>query len=119
MIGIFNNYNFEPMKNGQIATVYILGLGALGSLYAAHLYDMDPASVKIIADANRIAVFGQEGITINGKRYDFTYVSPEDEAPVPADLIIIAVKFHQLTEAIHDIKPFVNNDTTVISLLNG
>jgi 2-dehydropantoate 2-reductase len=107
------------MNNGQIATVYILGLGALGSLYAAHLYDMGPASVKIIADANRIAAFRGEGININGKRYDFTYVSPEDVVPVPADLIIIAVKSHQLTRAIHDIKPFVNKDTTVISLLNG
>ena len=118
-MGIFNNDTFGPMKNGQVATVYILGLGALGSLYAGHLYDMDPASVKIIADANRIAAFRQEGIIINGKRYDFTYVSPDDEAPVPADLIIIAVKSHQLGKAIQDIKPFVSKDTTVISLLNG
>ncbi|MEN0054848.1 MAG: ketopantoate reductase family protein [Mucilaginibacter sp.] len=107
------------MKNGQIATVYILGLGALGSLYAARLYDMDPASVKIIADANRITAFKQDGIIVNGKRYDFTYVSSDDEVPAPADLIIIAVKSHQLSSAIQDIKPFVGQDTVVISLLNG
>ncbi|MDN3547256.1 ketopantoate reductase family protein [Mucilaginibacter aquaedulcis] len=107
------------MNNGQIATTYILGLGALGSLYAAHLYDMNPASVRIIADADRIARFNKEGITINDKRYDFTYVSLGDEVQAPADLIIIAVKAHQLARAIDDIKPFVNQDTTVISLLNG
>jgi 2-dehydropantoate 2-reductase len=119
MIEIFNNDTFGPMNKGQIATVYILGLGALGSLYAAHLYDMDPASVKIIANTDRRSAFMQEGVTINGKRYDFAFVSPEDETPTPADLIIIAVKSHQLSSAIHDIKPFVGQDTTVISLLNG
>ena len=62
------------MKNGQIATVYILGLGALGSLYAARLYDMDPESVKIIADTKRIAAFKRDGIMVNNKRYDFTYI---------------------------------------------
>src|ERR1700709_2440695 len=106
------------MDDGYISKVYILGLGALGSIYAAKLYDMLPSSVKIIADNNRAAVLNKSGIDINDKKYYFDFISPNSEKQ-QADLIIIAVKNMHLQQAIIDVKAFVGKNTIVISLLNG
>ncbi|MBS1662037.1 MAG: ketopantoate reductase family protein [Bacteroidetes bacterium] len=100
----------------RIDSVYILGLGALGSIYAEKLYNMSPDSVRIIADPKRAKTLAESGFTINGKAYDFTYVSTPKE---PAGLILVAVKSTQLLQAARDIRPFIGPDTIVLSLLNG
>jgi 2-dehydropantoate 2-reductase len=91
----------------------------MGSMYAGKLYDMSPDSIKIIAGQHRIKALSRSGITINGKPYAFNYVEPGDRPRPPASLIIIAVKSPQLGDAIRDLRPFVGEDTIVISLLNG
>ena len=90
----------------------------MGGIYAAKLYDMLPTLVKIIANKSKINAFRYSGITINDNTYQFDFVSPED-VEQPADLIIIAVKYAQLKQAIEDIKGFIDKNTIVISLLNG
>ena len=102
----------------EIKNVYLSGLGAIGSAYAARLYDMDPDSIRIIADRERIERYTSKGIDINGKTYHFKYLHPEDDAAL-ADLILIAVKQHHLEQVIKDIRKFVGKDTLIISLLNG
>lgn len=104
------------MQDRKINKVYILGLGAMGALYAAKFYDMNPDTVKIIMDHQRAK--RSADVTVNGKPYSFDFLFPEDNHPA-ADLIIIAVKYLQLGQAIQDIKPFIGKDTIVISLLNG
>lgn len=102
----------------HIDSVYILGLGALGSIYAERLYNMSPDAVRIIAEPGRAKALAQSGLTINGKAYDFTYVDPA--APnAPADLILVAVKSTHLLQAARDLRPFIGKDTIVLSLLNG
>lgn len=107
-----------PGKN-HIDTVYILGLGALGGIYAAKLHDRLNGAVKVIADPDRIAAFRRNGVMINGKPYSFDYVEPGNRPERPVDLIIIAVKSHQLQQSIRDFGAFISRDTIVISLLNG
>jgi 2-dehydropantoate 2-reductase len=107
------------MMKKTIDTVYILGLGALGSIYAALLHEMNPGAVKIIANQNRLSALKNSKITVNGKAYAFDFVVPGDQSPSPVDLIIIAVKSPQLQQAVDDIRGFVSKDTIVISLLNG
>lgn len=102
----------------KIQKVYLSGLGAIGSSYAGKLHDMDPDSIRIIADRERIERYTKNGIAINGKVYNFQYLAPEEDA-APADLIIIAVKQHHLEQAIKDISNFVGDDTIILSLLNG
>lgn len=104
------------MRN--INKVALIGLGALGSAYASRLYEMNPGAIKIIADGERIKRYKKEGIVINGKRYDFTFVAPEEQGEA-ADLIIVAVKTHQLAQAVIDIRNQVGNNTIILSLLNG
>lgn len=88
-------------------------------MYAKKLYDMSPDSVKVIASPHRIVSLSHSGITINGQPYAFNYVEPDDHSQPPADLILVAVKYPDLEQAIRDIRPFVGRNTIVMSLLNG
>lgn len=110
----------------MINNIYISGLGAIGSAYAAKLYEMDPQCIKIIASRERIESYQKEGVRVNEKLYSFEYVIPAvvgTQTKVPdvqkADLIIVAVKYHHLQQAIKDISGFVGENTIILSLLNG
>lgn len=102
-----------------IKKVSIIGLGALGILYAEHFTNNLPKNaLQVIADKNRIARYTEEGIYCNNIRYDFNYIAPE-EITEPSDLIIVATKFDGLEEAIQAIKPAVGKDTIILSVING
>jgi 2-dehydropantoate 2-reductase len=102
----------------KINRVYISGLGAIGSLYASMIHDKKSAELYVIADQKRINRYRHDGVIINGRKYDFNYITP-DAAAEPADLILIAVKQNNLDESISAIKRFVGKDTVILSLLNG
>lgn len=102
-----------------IKTVSIIGLGALGILFGNHLSKEMPANdLRIIADRDRIARYELERVYCNREPCDFHYVSPE-EIGRPADLIIFAVKYNGLNDAIKSVKNQVGNHTIFLSLLNG
>jgi len=102
----------------KIEKVYISGLGAIGGAYGSIFFNYNPESVAVIADKKRIAGYQEKGIVINKKKYPFNYLSTEENNH-KADLILIAVKYHQLEQALKDIKNFVKEDTIILSLLNG
>ncbi|MDX8339869.1 ketopantoate reductase family protein [Draconibacterium sp. IB214405] len=102
-----------------ISKVSIIGLGALGILYGEHfLRRMPGGNLRIIADPKRIDKYKKDGIYCNEQVCEFDYVSPD--APVdPADLLIVAVKYNALADAIRMIKGHVGPDTIILSVLNG
>lgn len=102
----------------KIKNITVVGLGALGCAYAGKLYDMNPQELKVLAGGERAARYKDNGFYINDKKYDFNYVSPE-EVGEPADLILVVVKTHQLSQAIRDMKNQIGPDTVIMSLLNG
>ncbi len=102
----------------RINRVYVSGLGAVGCVYASKIHETGSAELSIIADKERIERYSNQGIIINSKRYDFSYIAPDAEC-APADLILIAVKQHNLDESVDAIKKFVGRDTIILSLLNG
>ncbi|RKD90201.1 ketopantoate reductase [Mangrovibacterium diazotrophicum] len=105
--------------NKPIQKVSIIGLGALGILYGEHFLRKMPADdLRIIADSDRVDRYKSEGIFCNGKACDFNYVTPEEKVE-PADLIIFAVKYTTLPEAIRMVKGHVGPDTIILSVLNG
>ncbi len=59
-----------------------------------------------------------EGIFYNGNACDFNYVTP-DEKVEPADILLFAVKFNTLDQAIEMAKGHVGKDTIILSVLNG
>ena len=95
--------------------VYLIGLGAIGATYASMAYDND-FPISMICDPERKQRYEKNGFAVNGKAYDFNYVTaPNGEV----DLIFVVVKDGQLLEAIETIKPYVSVDTTIVSLMNG
>ena len=61
--------------NHSIKKVSIIGLGALGVMYAEHLSQkMKFEDLRIIADQKRIDRYKEEGIYCNGKKCQFNYV---------------------------------------------
>jgi len=104
----------EPIKK-----VSLIGLGALGVMYAQHLSQkMRSEDLRIIVDKDRKKRYLEDGIYCNGEQVEFNYVTPEQEVE-PADLLIFSVKYTQLQEAIKSVKNHIGEDTIIISVLNG
>lgn len=103
----------------EIKTVSIIGLGALGILVGQRFAKQMPKeNLRIIADEDRIARYRRDGIYSNGERCDFNFVLPQAKTG-PSDLIIFAVKFGALEEAVRAVKNQVGPGTLFVSLLNG
>lgn len=102
----------------EIKNVLILGLGAIGSIYATKLHDSGLVCLKILLDESRYNKYKGNGITFNNRCYDFDYVL-DTETNFKADLIMIATKANDFENASEMIKNFVAEDTIIMSLLNG
>ncbi len=98
--------------------IYLIGLGAIGSMYAGKIQEYCPENLKIAVDSQRAERYIRSGITINGETVGFNFVQPAEICET-ADLIIIAVKQHHLRQTISDIRKLVGPDTIILSLLNG
>ena len=101
-----------------IETISIIGVGALGEAYGGLLYDMDTRAASFVAGGERLERLRKEGLIGNGKRYLIPVIPPEDLS-APVDLIIVAVKYHHLDDAIRDMKNRVGTETAIISVMNG
>jgi len=100
----------------EIKTVGLIGLGAVGALYAGQLL-ASGADIRVIVDEDRKSRYSCEGVYINGVRVDFPYITPVDAAPV--DLLLIVTKEGGLFSAMETASGFIGPDTLIISLLNG
>ena len=103
----------------DIKTVGVVGLGALGTLFA-HLLTRGCGreNVLVLADRDRIRRYEAEGVYFNGARCDFNYTAAEDCTQKP-DLLLFAVKFGALDAAIRLCRHLVTPETTLVSVLNG
>lgn len=103
----------------EIQTVGIVGLGALGVIFAHQLTQgAGYENVKVLADADRTARYMKEGVFLNGERCAFHYADAAAENK-PLDLLLFAVKFGALESSIAECRHLVGPDTTIISALNG
>jgi 2-dehydropantoate 2-reductase len=101
----------------SIEKIAIIGAGALGATYGSLLYELDPESVCFIASGDRCDKLQRDGVVVNGSNYVLTVLRPEEGTPV--DLLIVAVKHHQLEQAISEMKEFVGPQTIILSVMNG
>lgn len=103
----------------EIKIVSLIGLGALGILYASKLKDVLPKdSLRIIVDSQRMQRYQKEGVYCNGERCEFHYCLPDVPA-APADLLMICTKSTGLSQAIKDAAGHVGPNTVVLSAING
>ena len=102
----------------MINTVGIIGLGAVGAMYAELLRGQyEKEQVICLADEERVKRYQRDGVYTNGKLLDITYKSFQEAEPV--DLLIFATKYYSLEEAAAGASGAVGPDTIVMSFLNG
>ncbi len=102
----------------KINSVSVIGAGAVGAVVASSLRKyLGKDNVQILAEGERLERYRKNGLYLDGKLLDFSYVSP-DEACV-SDLVIIATKNLQLQQAIKMMNKCTGPDTMILSLLNG
>jgi 2-dehydropantoate 2-reductase len=102
----------------QIKTVAILGAGAMGAAYAARFFEATDFYTAFVARDSRGDRLRLQGVVVNGKKYLIPVVHPEEPSGA-YDLIIVALKNHNLAEAVPDLKKLVGDQTTIISVMNG
>lgn len=102
----------------KTASVGILGAGALGVMYAAKLSQVAGLRLAFLADASRAKRLESVALTYNGTPLSVPVCTPEQSSE-PFDLIIVAVKAHQLASALAMLPPCVGEGTSFISVLNG
>ncbi len=102
----------------MIKTVNIIGLGALGMMYGRNLTEaLGYDNVSFIMDSERYENNKNRKYICNGEEYRYHMV-PVDEA-VPADLVIVAVKYPGFPGALEDMAPGVGEGTIIMSVMNG
>jgi len=114
----------QPIKN-----VAILGSGAMGGIYASH-FCRAGFSVYSVARGARAKRLNDQGLLVNNENVPVNVVDMDeyvdqstnqstDAMPRSVDLVMVAVKHHQLDEALNDVAPLVDQNTIFLSVLNG
>lgn len=103
----------------MIQKIAIVGMGALGLLYADQLTEglKNREAVSFVMDASRLERHKKDVYEINGVEKHFCIRSPEDVGI--ADLVIVAVKFPALAAALDTMAPCVGPNTKILSVMNG
>jgi 2-dehydropantoate 2-reductase len=90
----------------------------MGGFIASRFCDAPDFSTELIGPGRYYDRLLREGLVVNGKEYHPAVVHPDDPGS-PADLIIVALKHHQLEEGIRDLTRRIGNHTSVLSVMNG
>ena len=99
-----------------IQTAGVIGLGSLGVLYATlFTRALGKEQVPVLADGARIARYRKQGFWYNDAPCDFNYTDAAARTE-PVDLLLFAVKFGGLQNAIETCRHLVGPDTLVISV---
>ena len=101
-----------------VRSAALVGLGAIGILYAGKISERDSGCLRIVADAARLARYRADPPALNGRRLDLNYRTPADFGS-PADLVLVAVKSTGLAAAVPALAPLLGPDTQILPLLNG
>lgn len=103
----------------EIKTIDIVGLGALGVMYADFFVkELGKENVRILADKDRIDRYKNDRITFNGEICDFQYCDAAKESR-PSELMLFAVKYGALETAMEENAHLIGENTILLSVLNG
>lgn len=106
------------MTQTQIRTVAVLGADAMGAMYAAHFVE-GGLETFLVASAERADRLRTSGLSVNGDHLRAPVLDPARDELAAVDLVLVAVKQHDLDAALEDVAPFVGPRTTFLSVLNG
>lgn len=100
----------------KIKKVAILGAGAVGSYVLWGLLKRNDIEVGVVAEGERAERL-RKGYTINDITYQLNVWTPGEAAGM--DLLIVALKYGALPEAMGTIAAITGEHTIVMSLMNG
>lgn len=100
----------------MIGSVAFVGLGSVGAIYAQRA--LRCGEVPCFAVVREKESFRERPVSVNGERLPVALRLPEETGEA-VDLLIVAVKWHALADALEEAAPAVGEHTIVISLLNG
>jgi 2-dehydropantoate 2-reductase len=100
-----------------IKSAAIIGAGAIGCYFITGLRKTLGDQFYVLAEGERLERLKEDGIIINGERVPLQVRLPEEAAGV--DLIIVAVKYGALPEAISMLEKAVGENTVVLCPMNG
>ncbi len=100
----------------EINNVSLIGLGAVGAIYG-NMISKVVDSFEVIVNGERKIRYEENGILINNKKSFYNFVSSRDAKK--AQLLIVATKNNHIEQVIEDIKGIVDENTIILSLLNG
>lgn len=102
----------------MIQKTAIIGMGALGLLYADIIASAKGTdAVSFVMDRERLEKYKDTVFFCNGEPKTFRKVCCDDA--VPADLVIVAVKYNGLAGALDTMENCVGPETVILSVMNG
>lgn len=109
----------ETLLNKRIAVVGIGGVGGYLGAMLAHAYP----HVTLAARGKRLEHIKEQGLTLHraysGEITAFPEHATTANALGPQDYIFVCVKNYSLEEVCRQIAPFINDNTVLISVMNG
>ena len=98
-------------------TVAVVGAGAIGAFFAAHLVEADTAEVQVCVRTPFDELVVESGdVTLRSRP---TVRTDPDQVSGPVDWVLLATKAHQTEGAAGWLDALVGPDTTVVVLQNG
>ena len=102
----------------MIQTTAIIGMGELGLMYADTIAKArGRESVSFVMNKERLQKYKDAVFTCNGEVKTFRMRDCEEMEPV--DLLIVAVKYNGLPDAMKDMRKCVGENTIIMSVMNG
>ena len=99
--------------------IFILGAGAIGSIYGAIL--SEKTDVSLVGNKAHVEAINTQGLTIVGdtKRVFFPRAATEIKSIPEKALILLTTKTYDSAEAIKRIRKLLKKDTVILVLQNG
>lgn len=101
--------------------ILVLGAGGIGGYFGGRLVEKGE-DVVFLVRTKRQQQLEKNGLVIHSVNGDFTFAPKlitKDDNTDPFDIVLFSTKAYHVNEAISDLKPFVNDKTVIIPLLNG
>lgn len=111
----------------EIRNVWVYGIGGVGGYFggkiAAQLANDEKRRVFFIARGQHLDEIQKNGLILhsgNEKTFCRPMMATDKIAELPAaDLILLCVKSYHLDQVMQDLKPYIDDNTIIIPLLNG
>jgi 2-dehydropantoate 2-reductase len=99
--------------------IFVLGAGAIGSVYGALLSERN--DVTLIGRRAHVEAVKKNGLTLTGEiNHKFSVKAETEIREIPPDaLVILTTKAYDVAAAVATVKPLLRKDTVLLALQNG